>query len=85
MLGTQQLRVLHLAGNKKSADTLGSVLSIGNLKASPTVTHFLQQRHTHFNKATLHNSATLYEIMGANYIQTALYSTPWNIELVTIS
>ena len=29
------LRVLHPAGNRKSADTLDSILSIGNLKTHP--------------------------------------------------
>ena len=30
-----ELRVLHLAGSRKSIVTLGSILSIGNLKARP--------------------------------------------------
>ena len=40
------------------------------LKACPIVTHFLQQGPTYSNKATLPNSATLYEFMGASDIQT---------------
>ena len=48
----------------------GSSLCIGDLKSAPLVTHFLQQGHTYSNKATPPNSATPYEIMGANYIQT---------------
>lgn len=32
--------------------------------------HFLQQYHTHSNKATPPNSATPYEVIGASYIQT---------------
>ena len=30
-----ELRVLHLAGNRKLTDTLGGTLSIGNLQACP--------------------------------------------------
>ena len=34
------------------------------------MTHFLQQGHTHSNKATPPKSVTPYEIMEANYVQT---------------
>ena len=40
-----ELRVLHLVGNKKSIETLKSMLSIGSLKGHPP------QRHTSSNKA----------------------------------
>ena len=57
--------VLHLPGNRKSTETLGSILSIGNLKTlphsgtlPPTKSYPLQQSHTS------------YEIMGADCIQT---------------
>ena len=36
------------------------------------MTYFLQQGYTHSNKATSPNSATPYEIMGVNYIQTTI-------------
>ena len=65
-----ELRVLHLAGNRKSTDKLGGILSIGNHKAH---SHVFQQGGAHSNKAIPSNSATPYEIMGANYIQTATY------------
>jgi hypothetical protein len=54
MVLKEELRVLH--PDPKAAE--GSVchtefsLSTGDLKASPTVTHFLQQGHTYSNKAT---------------------------------
>ena len=32
----EQLGVLHLLGNMKSTENLGSILSIGNLKACPS-------------------------------------------------
>ena len=48
-----ELRVLHLAGNRKLTDSLGSILSIRNLKACPhsdtfplTRSYPLQQSHT---------------------------------------
>ena len=56
---------LHLAGTRKLTETLRGVLSLGNLKTC------LQQGLTHSNKATPFNNATPYEIMGANYTQTA--------------
>lgn len=55
-----ELRLLHLAGNRKSIDTVSGILSSGSLKALPTVTHYLQQGHTHDNKDTPPNSATLF-------------------------
>ena len=63
MLLEQWLRFLHLLGNRKSTETLGSILSIGN-QPTLTVTHFLAQGHTHSNDVTLPNSVTPYEIMG---------------------
>ena len=48
-----ELRVLHLAGNRKSTDSLGGILSIGNLKSCPhsdtlppVRSYSLQQSHT---------------------------------------
>ena len=40
---------------------------------APTVTCLAHQGHTYFNKATPTNSATPYEIMGANHIQTSTH------------
>lgn len=64
-----EFRVLHLAGKMKLTETLGGILSLGNLKAcpsSPTMTDFLQEDHTPSNKTIPPNSASPYEIIGAN-------------------
>lgn len=39
--------VLYLAGSRKTTETLGGILRIGDLKVRPpTITHLLQQSHT---------------------------------------
>lgn len=38
------------------------------------MTHFFQQDHTHSHKVVSLNSAILYEIIGAYYIQTTTFS-----------
>ena len=58
------------------------ILSIGNLNLTATVTHFLQQGHTHSNKATPPNSTSLYEIMDHNYIQTTTFSQAFIFEML---
>ena len=45
MVLENQLQTLHLAGNRKSTEMLGNILSIGNLKACP-------HSDTFSNKAT---------------------------------
>lgn len=47
-----ELRLLHLAGNKNSADSLGMMLNIWSLRTHPHIAHFLQQGHCYSNKAT---------------------------------
>lgn len=64
-----ELRMLHIVGNRKSTDSLGNIPSIGNLKAHPAEIDFLQQGHSHNNKATSPNSITSYKIVRANYIR----------------
>jgi hypothetical protein len=49
MMLEKELGVLHLDQRQPEGDSkfhTGQSLSIGNLKAHPTVTHFLQQGHT---------------------------------------
>ena len=71
MVLEKKLRVLHLelAGSNRSLCPHWVWLSMGDLKAHPKC-DCLQQVHTYSNKATPPNSATPYELMGANYIQT---------------
>lgn len=42
----------------------------------PSVTHFLHESHTYFNKATPPNSTTPYETMGDIFIQTTPFPGP---------
>ena len=70
----QYLKVLHLVGNRKPTETVGSILSIGNLKALPQSDTFPPTRANCCNKARPSNSATHYEIMGDNYVQTTTES-----------
>ena len=65
-----ELRLLHLAGNRMSTDTLGGILSIGNFKAHYHRGTLLPPRPYLLHQATPPNSATPYEILGANYIQS---------------
>lgn len=46
------------------------LLQLLKLQSPPPVIHFFQQGHTHLQKATPPNSATLYEHVGAIFIQT---------------
>ena len=62
-----ELKVLHLKGKRKSTETLGGILSIGNLKIHPNC-------DKSSNKATPPSNATPYELMGANYIQITTLS-----------
>ena len=69
----KELRVLHL-NLKATGHELRHWhgLSIYETsKPTPTVTHFLQQGHTYLNEVTPPNSATPYEIVGVNYLQSA--------------
>ena len=70
-----ELRVLHLAGNRKLTETLGSVLSIENLKAHPHSDTLPPTSLTYSNKATPPKSATPCEIMAANDIQATTTAT----------
>ena len=59
--------MLRLADNKKSTETLGSILSIGNLKACPYSDILLPTRPytpTKSNKVTPPSNANYYKIMG---------------------
>lgn len=47
------------------------------------MTRFLQQVHTHSNKAIPSKSATAYEIIGSNYIQTT--TAPLREQCLTLS
>ena len=53
--------------------TLSKVWAKDTSKTSPTVTHFLQQGHTYFNKATPPNSATPFGIMGSVQLHSDYY------------
>lgn len=66
-----ELAVLYLAGNRKSIEIPGGVLSIGNPKAHPHSDTLRPTRPipTPPSKATRPNSASPYEIEGANCIQ----------------
>lgn len=68
MVLQKYLSILHFVGNRKLTETLGDVLSMGNLKVHPYSDPFLQQCHTYFNKTTSPNSATPYKILGVNYL-----------------
>ena len=58
MVLEMELRVLHLAGNRKWSETLGRILSIYEAsKPTSTMTHFLQQNHTYSNMVTPPSSA----------------------------
>ena len=48
-----ELRVLHLAGNRKLTDIPGSILSKENLKARPHVDTLPRTSHTHSKKPHL--------------------------------
>ena len=71
MVLEKELRRLHL--DPKAAEITvchtNHSLSKGDLKAHPTVTHFLQQGHTYFVKSTPPSSATPYE---AIFFQTRI-------------
>lgn len=64
MVLQKYLSIQHSIGNKKSTETLGGVLSMGNLKVHPHSDPFLQQCHTYFNKTAPPKSVTPYEIFG---------------------
>ena len=51
----EEPRVLYLDPQAAKGDCVhsGQSLSVGDLKATPTVTHVLQQGHTYSNKTTL--------------------------------
>ena len=63
-----ELRVLHLAGIRKSADSLRGILSRRNLRARPHSDALPPKPY--FNKVTPLNSATPCGIKGVNYVQT---------------
>ena len=54
------LRVLYITGNKKLAETLGGILSIGNLKADPHIDILPPARSHPFSKTTPSNSVIPY-------------------------
>lgn len=49
------------------------ILTTGISKPIPTLTHFLHKHHAHSNKVIPSNSASAYESMGVNYIQTTTH------------
>ena len=71
MVLEKELRVLYLAGNRKSTEALGAMLSIWNLKAHPyndilppTRSYPLQQSHTLLDyKGQLHSNSHNNEYM----------------------
>ena len=75
-----ELRVLHLADNRKLTETLGGILSLGNLKAClhtlpPIRTYPFQKSHTSYWCHSLWD-------YGASYIQNAIkpkYKTVSNV------
>jgi len=66
----EELRVLHL-----DLQAVGRDSELLWPQSPPSVTYFLQQGHTHFNKVTPPNSTSPYEPMGAIFIQTLKLKT----------
>jgi hypothetical protein len=73
----EELRVLHLHLKAAKWKTDFQAAMVRVLKPTPTVTHLLQQDHTHSNKATPSNSATPWtkhvEATTAPTITTVMY------------
>lgn len=76
------LRVIHRAGNKKSPETLGGILDIGNFKACSYSARLSSTCHTYSDKVLPPKCTTPFEIMGANYIQTTTSRTPQSFVVV---